>query len=183
MLLSETPVGSMNYNVLRNLLKQGGVVQIGRGAEIGVLSADTSSYLLAEFPNLTLTCVDPWLAYNQHEPERTAEHMSHQEKVARQKLSIFGDRAQIIKDYSVNGSKHVADNSLDFVFIDALHTYEAVTEDITAWYPKVRSGGLFAGHDYHWEGVQKAVEEFSIKNAIRGFCTPISSDIWFFVKP
>ena len=73
----------------------------------------------------------------------------------------------------------VADDSLDFVFIDADHSYESVLDDIILWYPKVKSGGIIAGHDYNlaefevWStheqktwmmiphpGVVKAVNEF-----------------------
>jgi hypothetical protein len=53
-----------------------------------------------------------------------------------------------------------ADDSVDLVFIDAEHTYESVRDDLQAWWPKVRSGGLLAGHDYGWPGVARAVEEF-----------------------
>lgn len=63
---------------------------------------------------------------------------------------------------SVNAAKHQADGSLDFVFIDADHTYESVLADIDAWLPKVRSGGILAGHDYvnaPWSGVIRAVTE------------------------
>lgn len=52
------------------------------------------------------------------------------------------------------------DNSLDFVFIDANHAYPFVKQDIEAWYPKVKRGGLLAGHDYtSHKGVKKAVDE------------------------
>ena len=40
------------------------------------------------------------------------------------------------------------DNSLDFVYIDGLHTFDAVMLDLIFWSPKVRSGGIVAGHDY-----------------------------------
>jgi predicted O-methyltransferase YrrM len=57
------------------------------------------------------------------------------------------------------------DNSLDFVFIDGNHSYEAVKKDIESWYPKIKSGGIISGHDYTLEfgdayGVVKAVDEF-----------------------
>jgi len=54
------------------------------------------------------------------------------------------------------------DGSLDGVFIDADHEYDAVRRDIENWLPKVRKGGILAGHDYHetWPGVIKAVNEF-----------------------
>ena len=53
------------------------------------------------------------------------------------------------------------DESLDAVFIDADHSYEAVKMDIQNWMPKVRKGGILAGHDYTfaWPGVIRAVNE------------------------
>ncbi len=52
-------------------------------------------------------------------------------------------------------------NDLAAVYIDGDHSYEAVRDDIKAWLPKVRKGGILAGHDYGagWPGVQKAVHE------------------------
>ncbi len=52
--------------------------------------------------------------------------------------------------------------TLDFVFIDADHAYEAVKEDIQAWFPKMKKGGIMAGHDLNhveFPGVRKAVRE------------------------
>ena len=64
-----------------------------------------------------------------------------------------------VKLPSVFASTLYTDKSLDFVFIDADHRYEGVLADIKAWLPKVRDGGIIAGHDYDWEGVFKAVNE------------------------
>jgi predicted O-methyltransferase YrrM len=53
------------------------------------------------------------------------------------------------------------DDSLDFVFIDAGHDYDSVTKDITNWYPKIKNGGIIAGHDYHYDvGVYPAVNDY-----------------------
>jgi glycosyltransferase involved in cell wall biosynthesis len=41
-----------------------------------------------------------------------------------------------------------ADDSIDFAFIDAAHDYHNVRTDLQAWWPKVRPGGMLAGHDY-----------------------------------
>jgi predicted O-methyltransferase YrrM len=183
MTMTETTVGSMNYNVLCNLLKTGNVIQYGRGAEVGVLYGDTSAYLLKEIPNLTLFSVDPYLPYDEPGHDRTAQTLSSYEQVAREKLRQFGDRSQIMKLYSVEAAPKIPDGSLDFVFIDALHTYEAVKEDIAAWFSKIRPGGLLTGHDYRWDGVQRAVHEFQQAVKLPGFFTPPSSDVWFFVKP
>lgn len=51
------------------------------------------------------------------------------------------------------------DESIDFIFIDADHSYEGVKEDIQLWTPKVKTGSIIAGHDYDWSGVRKAVDE------------------------
>jgi predicted O-methyltransferase YrrM len=49
--------------------------------------------------------------------------------------------------------------SIDLVFVDADHEYEAVKADIAAWWPKVKHGGVLAGHDYDpgWPGVERAI--------------------------
>ena len=60
----------------------------------------------------------------------------------------------------------------DFIYIDALHTYKSTKEDITNWYPKLKKGGIIAGHDYCLKdigkpteyGVIKAVTEFRKEN-------------------
>lgn len=65
----------------------------------------------------------------------------------------------IIKNDSVEASKFFKDESIDFLFLDADHSYEAVTRDIRTWLPKVKIGGVFAGHDRDYPPLGKAVEE------------------------
>lgn len=67
----------------------------------------------------------------------------------------------------MEAAKQFDDGALDLVFIDADHSYAAVRADIDAWMPKVRAGGILAGHDYnnttkygnYFKGVDRAVEE------------------------
>jgi SAM-dependent methyltransferase len=62
---------------------------------------------------------------------------------------------------------HFADESLDAVFIDGDHSMEAVYDDILAWLPKVKPGGILCGHDIDEPGVAAAVKtnfpDFSVK--------------------
>lgn len=55
------------------------------------------------------------------------------------------------------------DGTLDFVFLDADHVYEAVHRDLVAWFPKLKRRGVLGGHDYlhpDFPGVRRAADEF-----------------------
>ncbi len=68
---------------------------------------------------------------------------------------------------SVQAAARFAHCSCDLVFLDASHDEASVLADLEAWYPKVRPGGLLAGHDFDpaIPGVSRALLRFT---AIRG---------------
>jgi hypothetical protein len=82
---------------------------------------------------------------------------------------------------SVSAAALFAPASLDFVFIDGDHSRAAVLADIAAWLPKVKVGGLLAGHDYrmtqqaHLAGVTEAVEGLWPGEDLG---TPLHSQVW-----
>jgi predicted O-methyltransferase YrrM len=80
---------------------------------------------------------------------------------------------------SVLAAGHYKNESLDFIFIDADHTYEGVLADLCAWYPKLKPGCLMAGHDFNsdWPGVVQAVDEF-----FKGKANPRGNS-WVYLKP
>ena len=69
------------------------------------------------------------------------------------------DAINIVKASSLEAAATYADRSISFVMIDASHKYEDVIDDIKAWYPKVKLGGVISGDDYDWESVAKAVND------------------------
>ena len=101
-----------------------------------------------------------------------------------------------MRDYSMEAARRFADESLDFVYIDANHDYRHVREDITEWSKKVRKGGIISGHDYLNSldgvdyGVKKAVDKWVKVNKIRYLFIlnkqdkniKVISPSWMFVK-
>merc|ERR1711933_355569 len=49
---------------------------------------------------------------------------------------------------SAVASHRLGDSMLDLVFIDAAHDLKAVETDLRMWWPKLRDGGILAGHDF-----------------------------------
>jgi len=64
------------------------------------------------------------------------------------RLDDWGSRAHFLEKKSKAAASMFEDESLDWVYIDARHTYKNVKEDMKVWWPKLKSGGLFSGYDY-----------------------------------
>lgn len=71
----------------------------------------------------------------------------------------FPYKYSVLKMDSCEAASQFDDYSLDVIMIDASHDYDNVKKDIQAWLPKLKSTGVFAGDDYDWPGVSKAVNE------------------------
>jgi len=132
--------------------------------EIGCWKGQSASFMGVEIHNsgkrIKFDCVDHWSdAEGCPGPDSWVQSgklfekfMSNTEKV---KHIITPVRMM-----SVDAAKNYEDGSLDFVFIDGDHSREACREDIIAWTPKVKDGGILAGHDYGWcQGVRDAVHD------------------------
>lgn len=139
------------YNWLIDIINENG---LRKGAELGAATGLTTGRVLANCPTIEcLYIADIWKPVDS--PQWNMDNM---EVIFREK---FGDdkRVKILKGLSWDQAEFVKDNELDFIFIDADHSYEAVKKDIIAWYPKVRKGGIISGHDINLEGVKMAVSE------------------------
>lgn len=150
----------------------------GKGAEIGVAEGVFSEELLTIWKGRCLYSIDPWRCYSQEEyPDVMNVAQKEQDlrcERTRERLKRFGQRSQIMRMTSGDAASVIPDNSLDFAYIDAQHHYEAVKEDLGLWLPKVRKGGILAGHDYvdgQMEtglfGVKSAVDEFMREKGMR----------------
>ena len=68
----------------------------------------------------------------------------------RARLQQYAHRTDLIylRNFTSVAVDHIEDESLDFVYIDARHDYCSVAEDMALYWPKLRQGGILAGHDY-----------------------------------
>ena len=66
----------------------------------------------------------------------------------------------VVRSISWEAADLYPDNTIDFIFIDACHDYDSVSKDISAWYPKLRVGGIVAGHDFESPDVVRAVYDY-----------------------
>jgi predicted O-methyltransferase YrrM len=80
-----------------------------------------------------------------------------------QEAEVF-DMIRVTEGDSAESAERFADASIDFIFIDAAHDYDSVVKDMAAWWPKLKPDGIFAGHDYPWHEVKKAVDEHAATN-------------------
>lgn len=100
---------------------------------------------------------------------QTWHDKNYQDAMAR----VSGYNVQVLRGISWEQSVNVPDNSLDLLYIDCCHEYGCVKNDLAAWSPKVKIGGVIAGHDYEnmSYGVKKAVHDFT-ENKFNVFLIP-----------
>lgn len=168
---------SRNSNILKKLL-------INRshknGAEIGVFEGDTTKGLVEDLPNLErLVCVDLWQEdkdFKAHTPNKKGRIYNANWHVVKRKfvenvVEPCNGKVLGIQMKSTRAAEMFSPETFDFIFIDANHGYEFVKEDILAWWPKLKKGGLMCGDDYQdkpTHGVIRAVDELLPRRNVIG---------------
>lgn len=165
-------------------------------AEIGVRGGDHLRSLLKAGPE-KLVAVDLWeddglLAHND---SKTPPDQIRRCYEAVLKIADKYPCVDVHKGSSRQIAREFGNDSFDFIYLDADHTYSGVTSDITSWWPKIRRGGVLAGHDYVLRrnphgvifGVVPAVHEFVGRHALQPWfhCTwpEENPGNWFIRKP
>jgi hypothetical protein len=156
----------------------------GTWVELGSWTGRSAAYCVVELINRNklgeFYCVDTWkgeaaIAYD----TATVQDLK---KIFRKNLKPVLKHITMLSMISWNAARRFEDNSVDFCYVDAGHSYAAVTNDLTAWWPKLRPGSCFGGDDYTkgYPGVQQAVWDFfrprDIKVRRAGRC-------WLVTKP
>jgi len=175
----------------------------GIGIEIGVGRGEFSEVLLTS-PLSKLYLLDCWwprslndAKFNILKNSRYDFEFADNELFLGEVLRRFWDtdRVIIVRGFSEKVATDFADNTFDFVYIDANHLYDAVKNDLDIWWPKVKLGGVMAGHDYYVDGyipkehynmtseVKRAVDEFSSREGLNLETTKEMWPSWWVIKP
>ena len=104
-------------------------------------------------------------------------------KAFSENMKILGSRFKLIKESSTNAATQLEDDSYDFIFIDADHSMKAVLQDLDSYWPKLRVGGIMAGHDNNIFGVNFAVTSWTKRKGIDISDIKVgSNNSWWWIK-
>ena len=144
------------------------------GAEIGVRKGTNARAMCRAMEDLKIYCVDPWAG------RRASSEILYEK--AKQQLAPHN--AVFMKMTSMEAVLKIKDRSLDFVYIDARHTFDHATLDLINWVPNVKVNGIIAGHDYEAKcGVVQAVNAYTAAHGINEvFLTRDTNRSFFWVN-
>jgi len=152
----------------------------GKYLELGVFRGMSFVQML-EHSGMDCTGIDRWDTFDNY---ADAANIKELQFFYYWLLTKYGDKAKFIRDNGDNAAQHLnkLGEKFDLIFIDADHHYESVKKDIENFYPLLKKGGVFAGHDFipHKPDfdVNRAAKEFA---ASKGFELKIlpQARIWF----
>jgi hypothetical protein len=135
--------------------------QMGKkvGAELGVQKGEFSTSLMRRWKDVDeYVMVDLWAHQENYEDianyGNDIQEQYFQTSINAGKKLIEDKilkKLTVCRNLTTVCATRFPDHYFDFVYVDARHDYKAVLEDLRAWWPKVKRGGIFAGHDYTWQ--------------------------------
>jgi hypothetical protein len=138
------------------LLRQRGLS--GPAVELGTQKGAYSTRVLSKWRNCSLYVqVDAWtsLTTNYQDKANKAEeefnnHTSGWRWPQLQRMEEAGFAERIMQCHNLTSvcALRFPPAYFDFIYVDARHDRLSVLEDLTAWWPLLRAGGVIAGHDY-----------------------------------
>lgn len=174
------PMKGWRHSVTRkDLYKIFAELEYTNGAEIGVASGRNARDMFRAVPGLHLYLVDPYAAYFRYSQALCDKRYKGMTRL------LENYTKTVLRMPSLEAAQQVEDESLDFVYIDGDHRFDAVMMDILLWAPKVRAGGIVSGHDfYHFyqSGVVDAVYAYTRAHRInQWYITWEKEASWFWV--
>jgi hypothetical protein len=146
-LITEFPTPSKRNDIIPMLEK----LKWKTAIEVGVQKGLFAKKMLDNWPSCTeYKLVDLWGQEEGYQEPGNHSKDFHSMALGQTKRRVkpYNDKVEFFVMRSTDASKHLEDQHFDFVYLDARHDYCAVAEDIAHYWPKVRPGGILAGHDF-----------------------------------
>lgn len=155
----------IKHRIALNQLLPANPVTVELGVAEGLFSRD----ILEQWKPSKHYLVDMWESHPELRGDVASDQVWHNNNYTNTlKLIAPYKQAEVLRGPTIRMAQHVKDNSVDIVYVDACHEYEAVKNDIHAWWPKIKKGGVMAFHDYLSPdyGVNRAVNEWAQQNGL-----------------
>ena len=153
----------------RSELLRYAVSVIGTGSkciELGVQWGEHAKLIFDELRPSSLYLLDSWQSGVEH---GTTENDEYYEELFNRTKETFSNynNVKLIRDRTDVAHLKFYDKYFDFIYVDADHEYSAIKKDLNNWMPKLKRGGIIAGHDFddRRPGVIRAVNEFVENNS------------------
>lgn len=149
-----------------SLMPSNGIV-----AELGVDRGDFSQKILAINKPSKLHLVDVW--QSERYPEKLFYEVSQkfiQEIDAKKVVINRGLSTEIVDQFS--------DAYFDWIYIDTAHSYSVTKSELESYLPKMKSGGIIAGHDFI-VGEIDVPWKYGVIEAVYDFCTTNNWEILY----
>jgi hypothetical protein len=163
------------------------------GAEIGVGTAQNFCTYLQNCPRISkmygVDSYQPYFDYLKIEYDGEPAYFVDEKQIDfikvtamhNIKFSGHADKVIFFNEDTNSAVNKIINNELDFIFIDTYLTNDQVRSDLIQWYPKVKKGGVFAGHDWSSDAVRHSVFNFMKNNNIQSHLS-VFDNTWVFIK-
>lgn len=146
--------------------------QRGTVAEIGVFNGGFSKQIMDINQPRKLHLIDPWGGpddeYLKTYNVGGSMDARYEEVKAYHAKSIEAGIVEIHRLHSYTAMPKFPDHHFDWLYVDGMHTYEPVLEDLTLVAPKVKPNGFIVGHDFS-NSVTSRRRKFGVVRAVREF--------------
>lgn len=148
--------------------------------ELGTCLGRSAAFMGVEILNSGKPIVlDTWDSWVGCERDRYGVRATGHEmaEMARANLAPVASTVLIRTGDAIRAANRYLDGECDFVFIDDDHESAHVLDECRAWWPKLRSGGTMAGHDFTRWSVSRAVHRWSRESGVK-VASVAAQNIW-----
>lgn len=148
-------------------------LQGGTFVEIGSWKGRSTSFVgpVCKANRTRLVCIDHWNGSHDSLADRYAAALAVEdvEQTFRRNMAELGIEVEVLAEPSLVAAERFPPGSVERIFLDGSHDGASVAQDLEAWLPRLRDGGILAGHDYDAKhpDLCSAVDAFAAQRSLR----------------